>query len=135
MTYIVTDEQVAVQGACTHSLTKAGSVICLLNELSAEWFTNAVRVETIVPPPPAWEDHPEKSATSCRLVHGIRFTLLFPSASASGMSSVESNIFWGREHTGDLCWAGFCLELGPLDGQHDIVEARYSITIDGEPAT
>lgn len=136
MTYIVTDGQVAVQ-ARIHSLTKAGSVICLLNELSAEWFTNAVRNETIVPPPPAWERITPKNppASLYDPVHGIRFTLLFPSASASIMSSVESNIFWGREHTGDLCWAGFCLELGPLDGQHDIVEARYSITIDGEPAT
>jgi hypothetical protein len=136
MTYVVKDGQVAVR-AEIHSPTKAGSVICLLNELSAEWFTNAVRNETIIPPPPAWERITPKNPPAFLYdpAHGLRFTLLLPSVSASGMSPVESNIFWGREHTGDLCWAGFCLELGPLDGQHDVIEARYSITIDEEPAT
>lgn len=136
MTYIVKDGQVAVR-AEIHPLTKAGSVICLLNELSAEWFTSAVRNETIVPPPPAWESITSKNppASLYDPVHGIRFALLLPSVVSSGRSPVKSNIFWGREHTNDLCWAGFCLELGPLDGKQDVIEARYSICIAGEPAT
>ena len=136
MTYVVKEGQVAVR-AEIHSPTKVGSVICLLNELSAEWFTNAVRDETIVPPPPAWERITPKNPTASLYdpVHGIRFTLLLPSVSVSGMSPVESNIFWGREHTDDLCWAGFCIELGPLDGKQEVIEARYSIIIAGEPAT
>jgi len=36
-------------------------------------------------------------------------------------------IYRGREQSGDLCWAGFCLELGPLDGVQDSLEARYCI--------
>lgn len=113
-----------------HPPMKPGSMVCLLNELSAEWFTAAVRNEKIVPPPPGWEmigpHDPEVHLYDP--VHGVRFTMTGPSIS----SPVPSRIFWGRERTGDLCWAGFCLELGPLDGLQEPLEARYSIGFSGE---
>jgi len=41
--------------------------------------------------------------------------------------SVPHTIYRGREQSGDLCWAGFCLELGPLDAVQESLEARYCI--------
>ena len=107
-----------------------GSTVCLLNELSAEWFTAAVRNEAIAPPPPGWEalglhDPPVYLYDP---EHGVRFTLTGPSV----FSPVPSRLFWGRERTGDLCWAGFCLELGPLEDLQEPLEARYDIHFSGD---
>lgn len=129
MTYVVKGDHVDVRAEVRPPL-QPGSIICLLNELSAEWFTKAVRNETVVPPPPAWEKITKKNppASLYDPVHKIRFALTQPPVSSSAQSSVTSNIYWGREHMGDLCWAGFCLELGPLDNNQEIIKTRYSIS-------
>jgi hypothetical protein len=99
--------------------------VCLLNELSAAWFTAGWDGERPVSPPPGWE-----KVSSAQLpvslvdpVHGIRFFMGQPSVSPP----VPITIYRGREHTGDLCWAGFCIELGPLDDSQGLPEVRYSI--------
>ena len=106
-----------------------GSTVCLLNELSAEWFTGSVRNGEVGPPPPGWEaiDPHDPPAHLYDPVHGLRFTITAPSVSPP----VPTRLFWGRERTGDLCWAGFCLELGPLDALQEPLEARYSIDFTG----
>jgi hypothetical protein len=56
-------------------------------------------------------------------VHGIRFFMGQPSVSPP----VPFTIYRGRERTGDVCWAGFCIELGPLDGSQGLPGVRYCI--------
>jgi hypothetical protein len=99
--------------------------LCLLNELSAAWFTAGWDGERTVSPPPGWE-----KVSSAQLpvslvdpVHGIRFFLGQPSVSPP----VPFTIYRGREQTGDVCWAGFCIELGPLDGSQGLPGVRYNI--------
>jgi hypothetical protein len=124
VTYRVNGDQVDVS-AEIHTPVDTGEIVCLLNEVSAAWFTAAVRDETIVAPPPAWEmiDPQHPPVPLYDPLHGIRFSITPPSLS----SPVPARLFWGREHTGDLCWAGFCLELGPFDGLEDLLVAGYSI--------
>lgn len=108
---------------------RPGSVVCLLNELSADWFTAAVRDGAPAPPPPGWEplgpgDPPAQLYDPS---HGLRFTL----TEYSVPPDLPARTFWGRERIGDLCWAGFCLELGPLGGLRGPFEARYGIDLSG----
>jgi hypothetical protein len=99
--------------------------LCLLNELSAAWFTTGWDGKQIAPPPPGWEKvSPDNLPVSLvDPLHSIRFFMDKPSVS----HPVPLTIFLGREHSGDLCWAGFCIELGPLDGSQGLPEVSYSI--------
>jgi hypothetical protein len=36
-------------------------------------------------------------------------------------------IYQGREQTADVCWAGFCIELGPFDGSQELPMVQYSV--------
>ncbi len=99
--------------------------LCLLNELSAAWFTAGWDGKQMISPPPGWEKvrSDQLPVSLVDPVHGIRFFMGQPSFSPS----VPFTIYRGREQTGDVCWAGFCLELGPLDGVQESLEARYCI--------
>jgi hypothetical protein len=109
-----------------HELVGPQHTLYLLNELSAAWFTAGWEEKQLSPPPPGWEKvslaHLPVSLVDP--VHGIRFSLDKPSVNLP----VPLTIFRGREHTGDLCWAGFCIELGPLDTLKGLPEVRYSIS-------
>ncbi|MGA2912281.1 MAG: hypothetical protein ABSE07_02060 [Methanoregula sp.] len=99
--------------------------LCLINELSAAWFTAGWDGKRTVSPPPGWENvgSDQLPVSLVDPVHGIRFFMGWPSVSPS----VPHTVYRGREQSGDLCWAGFCLELGPLDGVQESLEARYCI--------
>jgi hypothetical protein len=99
--------------------------LCLLNELSAAWFTAGWDGEQRVSPPPGWEKV-SSAQLPVSLVdpeHGIRFFMGRPSVTPM----VPLSVYWGREQTGDVCWAGFCIELGPFDGSQELPRVQYSI--------
>jgi hypothetical protein len=123
-TYRVTGQTVEIQVESTMPVGP-GETLCLMNELSAAWFTAGWDGKQKVPPPPGWEKVRSDQLPVSLLdpVHGIRFFLDRPRVSPS----VPHTIYRGREQSGDLCWAGFCLELGPLVGEQESLEARYSI--------
>ena len=122
--YRVTGNHVEVQVEINVPV-RPQDTVCLLNELSAAWFTAGWDGKRPVSPPPGWE-----KVSSAQLpvslvdpVHGIRFCMGQPSVSPP----VPFTIYRGREHTGDVCWAGFCIELGPLDGSQGLPGVRYCI--------
>jgi hypothetical protein len=123
-TYYVTGHHVQVH-AKIHVPVRKQETICLLNELSAAWFTEGWDGKQPAAPPPGWERISLDRIPVSLLdpVHGIRFFLDKPSVS----TPVPFSIFRGREQTGDLCWAGFCIELGPRDSFQEFPEVRYSI--------
>jgi len=104
---------------------RPNDTLCLLNELSAAWFTAGWDGKRTVSPPPGWEKvgSDQLPVSLVDPVHGIRFFMDQPSVSPS----VPYTVYRGREQSGDLCWAGFCLELGPLDYVQESLEARYCI--------
>jgi hypothetical protein len=122
--YSVTGQNVEIQVKSTIPV-RPKDTLCLLNELSAAWFTAGWDGKRKVTPPPGWEKvGPDQMPVSLvDPVHGIRFFMDRPSVNPS----VPYTIYRGREQSGDLCWAGFCLELGPLDGVQESLEARYCI--------
>jgi hypothetical protein len=99
--------------------------LCLLNELSAAWFTSGWDGEQQVSPPPGWEkvSTAQLPVSLVDPVHGIRFFIGKPSVSPL----VPFSLYRGREQTGDVCWAGFCIELGPLDCSQGLQGVQYSI--------
>jgi hypothetical protein len=101
--------------------------LCLLNELSAAWFTAGWDGKRQVSPPPGWEkvDPTRIPVSLIDPDHGIRFFLDQPSVTPP----VPFTLFKGREKTGDLCWAGFCIELGQPDVSPGLTEVRYRIGI------
>ena len=123
-TYRVTGQKVEIQVESTMTV-RPKDTLCLLNELSAAWFTAGWDGNRTVSPPPGWEKvgSDQMPVSLVDPIHGIRFFMDRPSVSPS----VPHTIYRGREQSGDLCWAGFCLELGPLDGVQEWLEARYCI--------
>jgi hypothetical protein len=122
--YQVTGHQVEVHVAGDLTISPEETV-CLLNELSAAWFTAGWDGERKVPPPPGWEKVRLKQLPVSLIdpVHGIRFFFDAPSVSPP----VPFTVYQGRECSGDLCWAGFCIELGPVDGSKRFPEVQYCI--------
>ena len=111
---------------------RPGSTVCLLNELSGGWFIGSVRGGEVGPPPPGWEAiDPCDPPHLFDPIHGLRFAI----GGVSAAPPVPTRLFWGRERAGDLCWAGFCLELGPLDNLHEPIVARHGIDFTGGAVT
>ena len=104
---------------------------CILNELSADWLTAGWDGEHLVPPPPGWREiSPGQLPVSLADPgHGIRLFIDGPSTDPPA----PYRIYEGRENTGDLSWAGFCIELGPLDRQGGFPELRYIAGIEPGP--
>lgn len=101
--------------------------LCLLNELGAAWFTAAEDGRATGTRMPGWEKV-ESERMPVSLVdraHGVRFSLDRPSTGRAPPVAV----YWGRERNGDHSWAGFCIELGPLNGSREFPEVRYRIGI------
>jgi len=123
-TYRITANQVEVH-AEIHVPVGPRDTLCLLNELSAAWFTAGWDGKRVDVPPPGWEKvRPDQLPVSLvDPLHGIRFFMEKPIVSYP----VPLAMFRGREQSGDLCWAGFCIELGPLEGSRELPDVRYSI--------
>jgi hypothetical protein len=123
-TYTITGQNVEISVESTMPF-RSKDTLCLLNELSAAWFTSGCDGDRMAAPPPGWEKvgSDQLPVSLVDPVHGIRFSMGKPSVNPY----VPHTIYRGREQSGDLCWAGFCLELGPLDGMQESLEARYCI--------
>lgn len=130
--YHVTPLRVKVE-VRVHTPLIEGDTLCLMNELSAAWFTAGWDNGNQVPPPPGWEKCPQGVLPLPLFdpVHGIRFFLDQPGADVD----VPLTLFRGREQSRDLSWAGFCIELGPFNDSREVPVVSYAIVFEtGEPA-
>jgi hypothetical protein len=121
--YRVTGNTIEVQ-AEVFTPVMSQDTLYMLNELSAAWFTSGWDGKRSVSPPPGWEKI-RSTQLPVFLVdpeHGIRFFMSRPSASPP----VPLSPYRGKEQTGDVCWAGFCIELGPFDGSQGLPKVQYS---------
>jgi hypothetical protein len=123
-TYRVNGHQVEIHVG-SEVEAKPQEILCLLNELSAAWFTTGWDGTQQVPPPPGWKEVSQEQLPVYLIdpFHGIRFSIDKPAVNPQ----VPIRIYQGRENTADLCWAGFCIELGPEYGSQRIPEVRYSV--------
>ena len=122
----VTEGQVDVAARISGAV-RQGDTVCLLNELSAAWFTLGHNGETPTSPPPGWEYCPpgREPLPLFDPVHNLLFSM---EGLADG-AGVPLTLCRGREQSRDLCWAGFALELGPLEHPGDIPAVRYTIRL------
>jgi hypothetical protein len=123
-TYRVSGSHVGVHAEMNLPVRQQDTV-CLLNELSAAWFTKGCDGECLVPPPPGWEkvDPGQLPAPLADPVHGIRFSLSSPEVNPP----VPFTLFRGREYNGDHCWTGFCIQLDTPDDVQGLPGVHYSV--------
>jgi hypothetical protein len=124
-TYRVIGDHVEVQADFNMPARKEDT-LCLLNELSAAWFTAGWDGKGLASPPPGWEKvSPDQLPVS--LVdpfHMIRFIIGQPSVSPP----VPVALYRGRELNGDHCWAGFCIQVNTQDDVKELPRVQYCIS-------
>ena len=85
------------------------SKICIMNEMGADWFKESIKNDKRGKPPSAWEifDPRDYNAGLYDNEHKLKFSIKDVSVS----EGLEYKIYWGREKTSELCWAGFTIEI------------------------
>ncbi len=108
-----------------HLSVREGSLptIFLLNELGGDAFSVARSKNGTEPPPTGWEPY-EPSAG--RWLHDPKRNIHFCIAMEAISEGVITELFWGREHTRDLCWAGYGFRITPLKSLSE-VWCRYAV--------
>jgi hypothetical protein len=99
--------------------------LCLLNELSAAWFTAGWQGDLPASPPPGWEEvsSDQLPVSLVDPTHGIRFFMGNPSVSPR----VPVTLYRGRELNGDHCWAGFCIQVRIPEDLQKLPDIQYCI--------
>jgi hypothetical protein len=104
--------------------------ICLLNELGADFLDAACDGQKSFLLPSGWQkltlDLPSPSLGNRE--SGLRFFI----RSFSSPSGIPVQLFWGREKTAYLCWAGFDFELDCTDSPTTEVQFAYTLAIEKE---
>lgn len=101
--------------------------ICLMNELGADWFDKGLMEGKVVPPPSAWQ--PLAKGKQSPLLYSTRLGLSFGISDIYVSDNLPYQLFWGREKTQELCWAGFILEIEVNDPAISLVTCRYKIAL------
>jgi hypothetical protein len=102
--------------------------ICLLNELGADFFDVAFDGGKSLLLPSGWQELtlnlPSPSLGNSE--SGLRFFI----CSFNSLPGVPVRLFWGREKTAYLCWAGFDFELDCTSSPTTEVQFTYSLGIE-----
>ena len=116
--------ELAVNVVCHLSLhSKRARKVYVLNELGADHFTKSLRDNVLALPPSGWEAMPLSSPAPALYdeKHGIRFFI----RDYAWDQKIPLKIYWGREKTPFLCWAGFEFELKAAQAGESIL--RYAV--------
>lgn len=125
-TYRMDDNRIDV--SCTiRPLNEQLFSVFVLNELAADTFTHAFSDGEAIKPPSGWIRH-EPGNDFYDPEHRIRF--IFPPKSLQ--VSIPSTIWWGREHTRNLRWAGYSIEFPDCHGKMAPISCSYSVLFNEE---
>lgn len=110
-------DELIVTVSCRLSLPREMACkVYILNELGADYFTNSLKNGAIAAPPSGWEPIALPALSPPALYddkNGIQFLIRdYRSDPAAPL-----HLFWGREKSPSLCWAGFEIELDMRAGQ------------------
>jgi hypothetical protein len=104
--------------------------VCLLNELGADFLDAAYEGQKFLPLPSGWQkltlDLPSPSLGNRK--SGLRFFI----RSCNLPSGIPVQLFWGREKTAYLCWAGFEFELDCTAAPMTEVQFTYTLAVEKE---
>ncbi len=114
-----------------HALHDRLPRIYLLNELGADVFRAGWRNGEPTDPPPGWEVLPGGTPVA---LYDPEHRLVFQISDIATSDTVDHRVYWGRERTHDICWAGFEIELEPPAGTRQ-VDCRYTVAFDSSGRT
>ena len=103
--------------------------ICIMNEMGADWFSQARKNGSPVSLPAGWDQiDPVESNSLIDPTHNLGFTLkdIFVSG------NLPFELFWGREKNSELCWTGFTIEISPSGVKNfpDEIQCTYNVVIE-----
>lgn len=120
-TYRIDGDKVEV--SCSiRSLGERFTSIVILNELAADTFTHAFSGGHVTPPPSGWLQF-EPGCDLYDPVRGLRFSISYTDPD----QSVPGKLFWGREYTKELRWAGFGIEIPGNEGSDEPLSCSYEV--------
>jgi hypothetical protein len=126
-TYRIAGSQIDV--SCTiRPLSRRLPSVFILSELAADSFTHAFSQGKAMKPPSGWARH-EPGNDLYDPVHRLRFTF---SPQSLGRS-VPSTVWWGREHTKNLRWAGYSIEFPECHRGMEPISCSYAVCLQDEP--
>jgi hypothetical protein len=105
--------------ACENDLP----TVFLLNEAGADAFTGAWCKNGLILPPSGWEPYPSSSE---KWFYDPTRNLHFRITPGEVSEGITAQLFWGRERTRDLCWAGYGIRL-VSDRKLATATCRYTI--------
>ncbi len=122
--YVIRGLSITVTCCISLAEGRTGKVY-LLNELGADFFTGSLRDGAVAPPPSGWEQLPFPAPTPA-LYDGIN-GLTFRISQCKTEAATSPAIFWGRERSSSLCWAGFAIEIDVTHGRGDETSLQYTV--------
>jgi hypothetical protein len=104
--------------ATVRSMNGALPDVFVMNELGADHFISSIKEGRTSPAPTGWCPLPDGMPSPALMdeEHGVMFLI----DRVSGGEEVGTRLYWGRESRGDLCWAGFEIELRNLHGAEEM---------------
>ncbi len=105
--YRVHDSGVDVR--CVIRDIEVGSTVCLMNELGADWFGKGWREGRVTDPPPSWQALTDQKSIPALYSENLKLLFSIRDIAVTGSSSWK--LFWGREKSDSLCWAGYTIEV------------------------
>ena len=126
-----------VEVTCDAKITRGDHAkICLMNEMGGDFFANAWIDGRVVKPPTAWEKI--NSASDIPYLFSGLYNMRFRIQEVEVADGLPYTLFWGREKTAELCWAGYTIEIDLNRATGMSASCRYKICWDilseGEPA-
>ncbi|MBI0582621.1 MAG: hypothetical protein ISF22_00180 [Methanomassiliicoccus sp.] len=113
-TYLPGDGSVAV-GVTVRSTNGPLPEVFIMNELGAGHFDSSMVNGTVGSAPTGWCELPWAMPTPA--LADVRGGTTFRLERVRCGDGAEPRLYWGRERSEDLCWAGFEIELSNLDGR------------------
>lgn len=123
VTYIIDRRRVTVE--CSVSFFRERfCTVYILNELGGDFFHAGWLEGSVISPPSGWQKLPEtKPAPSLyNLQHDLRFIV-----GDIADNNAPAIIFWGRERTEHLCWAGFEFKIDCARHRNHHVARSYVV--------
>lgn len=102
--------------------------VFILNELAADSFTHAFSQGKAMKPPSGWARH-KPGNDLYDPAHRLRFTF----SPQSWGRSVPSTVWWGREYTKNLRWAGYSIEFPECHREMVPISYSYAVCLHNEP--
>ena len=104
--------------------------ICLMNELGADWFDGSMIEGEAAKPPSAWQSmSAEADDQRMPSFYSAKLGLCFSISDIYIKDNFSYELFWGREKTRELCWAGYTIEIEVRDKTIKWVTGSYKIIL------